>query len=90
MGVFPALFCVKVIGVTETTGEEIVVRACSIENMDNQCGIFKFESEVLRGCILTCNYDGCNHASSHLTLSHHLLLISLLIFISYSIIHLFV
>lgn len=51
----------QVIGVTEKTGEEVVIRTCSIENMDNQCGTFKFEDEMVRGCILTCNYDGCNH-----------------------------
>lgn len=80
IGVFPALFCVKVInplyliftywinywistqviGVTEKTEEELIIRTCSIENMDNQCGTFKFEDEMVRGCILTCNYDGCN------------------------------
>ena len=50
------------IGVSEKTNEEVVIRTCSIENMDNQCGTFKFEDEMLRGCILTCHYDGCNSA----------------------------
>lgn len=54
----------QVIGVTEKTGEEVVIRTCSIENMDNQCGTFKFEDEMVRGCILTCNYDGCNRGIS--------------------------
>ena len=45
---------------TEKTEEEVIIRTCSIENMDNQCGTFKFEDEMVRGCILTCNYDGCN------------------------------
>lgn len=34
-----------VIGVTEGSNEEIVIRACSLENMDNQCGKFKFQGE---------------------------------------------
>ncbi|CAG2106787.1 unnamed protein product [Medioppia subpectinata] len=48
IGVFPARFCVKVIGKTVTTGEELVIRACSLENMDNQCGSFKFEKDTLQ------------------------------------------
>ena len=31
-----------------TTGEELVIRACSLENMDNQCGNFKFEKDTLQ------------------------------------------
>lgn len=42
------------------TEEEHVIRACVLENMDNQCGVFRFESDTLQGCILTCDYDGCN------------------------------
>ncbi|CAG2167641.1 unnamed protein product [Oppiella nova] len=49
IGVFPARFCVKVIGKTVTNGEELVIRACSLENMDNQCGNFKFEKDTLKG-----------------------------------------
>ena len=46
------------------TGEEIVVRYCSLENMDNQCGDFKYMDEPFKGCILTCTYDGCNTATT--------------------------
>ena len=68
VGLFPALYCVKVIGVSQRTGEEVVIRSCSLENMDNQCGDFKFEDEPFKGCILTCTYDGCNEATSRLIL----------------------
>ena len=60
-GLFPAYYCVKMIGISQSTNEEVVVRYCSAENMDNQCGDFKYQNEPFRGCILTCNYDGCNH-----------------------------
>lgn len=48
----------------EDTGEELVIRACTLKNMENQCGSFRYENEKLKGCILTCNEDGCNSAKS--------------------------
>lgn len=30
------------------TGEELVIRACSLNNMDNQCGVFRFEKDTLQ------------------------------------------
>ena len=63
-GLFPAYYCIKMIGVSQVSGEEVVVRYCSMENMDNQCGNFKFMEEPFEGCILTCNYDGCNHSAN--------------------------
>ncbi|GBL80731.1 hypothetical protein AVEN_225368-1 [Araneus ventricosus] len=64
IGQFPANFCIKVIGKTVHTEEEHVIRACVLENMDNQCGVFRFESDTLQGCILTCDYDGCNRSTT--------------------------
>uniref|UniRef100_T1ILG0 Protein sleepless n=1 Tax=Strigamia maritima TaxID=126957 RepID=T1ILG0_STRMM len=61
-GTFPANFCLKVIGRDVTTGGIMVIRRCTLDNMDNQCGVFKFDNDTLRGCILTCNYNGCNEA----------------------------
>lgn len=69
IGVFPARFCVKVVGKTGNinqifflnviylviififlklveTEESLVIRACSLESMDNQCGKFKFEGSL--------------------------------------------
>lgn len=47
IGLFPARFCVKVIGKSMSSGDQLVIRACSLESMDNQCGLFKFESKSL-------------------------------------------
>ncbi|KAH9405119.1 hypothetical protein TYRP_000956 [Tyrophagus putrescentiae] len=78
--VFPARFCVKVTGKLLSTGHELIIRACSLESMDNQCGLFKFENEVYKGCILTCDYDGCNSATRPYSMSSLLghLVVSLL------------
>jgi hypothetical protein len=46
--------------VLATTNEKIVVRRCVMETMDTQCGKFRFEDDLLHGCILTCDLDGCN------------------------------
>lgn len=80
IGVFPARFCVKVTGKLLSTGHELIIRACSLESMDNQCGLFKFENEVYKGCILTCDYDGCNSATRPYSMSSLLghLVVSLL------------
>lgn len=60
IGQFPANFCLKIIGKKVTTGEQLVIRACIMENMDNQCGVFRFQDDSFQGCILTCDYNGCN------------------------------
>lgn len=66
VGRFPAHFCVKVVGRTLDTNIELVIRICSLETMDNSCGVFRYGNDVLRGCILTCNNDGCNAAPPRL------------------------
>ena len=38
----------------------LVVRTCVLEDMNSQCGTFKFQNDTLKGCLLTCDYDGCN------------------------------
>lgn len=62
IGRFPGHFCIKLIGRTVDTNSELVIRICSLENMDNSCGVFRYQEDVMQGCILTCNYDGCNGA----------------------------
>lgn len=64
VGKFPANFCVKVVGTVYGTREKLVIRTCTLENMENQCGEFKYEHESLAGCILTCQSDGCNPATN--------------------------
>ncbi|XP_021967922.1 uncharacterized protein LOC110863019 [Folsomia candida] len=63
IGEFPAHFCIKIIGVSYSTNEKIVIRRCTSETMDKQCGQFRFEDDLLRGCILTCDMDGCNSSN---------------------------
>ena len=50
--------------VAARTGEVLVIRNCVLKNMESQCGAFRFQDEMLHGCVLTCNYDGCNSAIS--------------------------
>jgi len=64
VGKFPASFCVKMDGVSMTTGAQITVRTCTLDNMDYQCGIFNFEDEIFRGCLVTCENDACNRSVS--------------------------
>ncbi|XP_065577482.1 U-scoloptoxin(05)-Sm1a-like [Artemia franciscana] len=63
IGEFPANFCIKIIGREYDSEDDMVLRKCTLESMDNQCGEFRFEDTLFRGCILTCDFDGCNIAS---------------------------
>ncbi|XP_076315499.1 uncharacterized protein LOC143228040 [Tachypleus tridentatus] len=56
----PARFCLKVLGKTAMNNEEVVIRACVREPMENHCGVFKYGEDTFKGCIVTCDYDGCN------------------------------
>ena len=76
VGYFPAGYCIKMKGKSRRTQEEIVVRSCALESMDNSCGIFKYEDELFEGCILTCTYDGCNHSQPSVSLSMRTLLLT--------------
>lgn len=60
------------------TSESLVIRTCVLENMDSQCGVFKFGEEQLNGCILSCDVDGCNHSATVIAS----LLTSLVVFIA--------
>uniref|UniRef100_A0A8D8LE12 Protein sleepless n=1 Tax=Cacopsylla melanoneura TaxID=428564 RepID=A0A8D8LE12_9HEMI len=64
IGLFPAHFCIKIVGRNVDTYAKMVIRACVIKNMDSQCGEFKFEDQTMTGCVLTCDFDGCNRVSS--------------------------
>ncbi|XP_059090278.1 U-scoloptoxin(05)-Sm1a-like [Tigriopus californicus] len=64
VGMFPGNFCIKLTGTSYATQETLVVRTCSLEDMNSQCGTLKFQEDVLKGCLLTCNFDGCNRAGS--------------------------
>lgn len=38
----------------------MVIRQCAMKTMDSQCGEFKYQDHTMNGCILTCDFDGCN------------------------------
>lgn len=48
----------------DTTHEKIVIRRCTSETMDKQCGQFRLGDDLLKGCILTCDLDGCNSSNN--------------------------
>ncbi|XP_076046493.1 U-scoloptoxin(05)-Sm1a-like [Oratosquilla oratoria] len=75
IGNFPANYCVKIIG-TSVNGEDLIIRTCVLENMDSQCGVFRFSNEQMTGCILTCDFDGCNAATPRVPSSWLLPLLS--------------
>ncbi|OQR76805.1 hypothetical protein BIW11_07539 [Tropilaelaps mercedesae] len=70
IGVFPAQYCVKLNGFSVSNNVELTIRVCSLESMDNSCGMFRYQSEYMQGCISTCDEDGCNAAPPTQTPSH--------------------
>ena len=42
----------------------MVFRGCSLESLDSQCGDFKFDEVRYRGCVTSCEDNGCNVANS--------------------------
>ena len=44
--------------------ESVVIRTCIMEDMNSQCGSFKFRGRKIRGCMLTCNDHLCNGAAA--------------------------
>ena len=53
---------VNAVAVAVDSGELMVIRACVRKTMDSQCGSFRYQDSMMKGCILTCDYDGCNAA----------------------------
>ena len=45
------------------TGIEVMVRTCTLENMGQQCGVFRFDGDMYKGCLSTCIGDACNSAT---------------------------
>ena len=87
VGLFPALYCVKMIGKSRRSQDQIVIRTCALESMDNSCGVFKYEDESFEGCILTCNYDGCNSSLDVFTHSHLFIMMTLMVQVMTSLTH---
>ncbi|CAM1326227.1 Uncharacterised protein g9200 [Pycnogonum litorale] len=81
IGLFPANFCIKIIGTSTETNVEVVIRACTLQNMDNQCGVFRYQDQYYNGCILTCTYDGCNSSRPSSKTSFSIFISVLFVFI---------
>ncbi|XP_045164967.2 uncharacterized protein LOC123528947 [Mercenaria mercenaria] len=62
VGLYPAKFCIKLIGNTVSDNIEMVYRGCSLESLDSQCGDFKYEGVRYRGCMMSCTEDACNNS----------------------------
>lgn len=83
IGLYPAKYCIKLIGTIVEDDIEMVYRGCSLDDLDNQCGDFKFEGVRYRGCMMSCTENACNGAVnwSGLTLMSAIVM-TLLLFIS--------
>lgn len=75
IGLFPATECIKMTVTDENEGHKftLVVRDCVVDNggtnseteigRQSHCGwmkVLQYNGERMRGCILSCNLDGCN------------------------------
>lgn len=78
---FEAFYCIKIKGV-KSDGHTVTIRTCSVTDWGSQCGDIFFEQgdkqETLRGCLASCNFDGCNDAipTSRLPSRHCLLVVA--------------
>ncbi|XP_060066682.1 uncharacterized protein LOC132546967 [Ylistrum balloti] len=81
-GLFPATECIKMIAYDDSTGFSLVVRDCVVDNggtnseteigRQSHCGWMReiqYDEKRMKGCILSCNSDGCNGASGLSTLN---------------------
>lgn len=57
----------------------MVIRQCAMKTMDSQCGEFKYQDHTMNGCILTCDFDGCN--SGQIKKPNKILQITLSVFV---------
>lgn len=75
IGFFPATECIKMTVTDENQGQKftLVVRDCVVDNggtnseteigRQSHCGwmkVLQYNGERMRGCILSCDLDGCN------------------------------
>ena len=63
----------QLIGLLVGDGHTVTIRTCSVDDWGSQCGEIFFEQgdevEKLKGCLASCNFDGCNIAMSILCLA---------------------
>ncbi|KAL4226310.1 hypothetical protein ACF0H5_014293 [Mactra antiquata] len=63
VGLYPAKYCIKLIGNAANGNVEMVYRSCSLETLESQCGEFRFEGVQYNGCVMSCTENGCNRTS---------------------------
>ncbi|XP_059152518.1 uncharacterized protein LOC131938479 isoform X1 [Physella acuta] len=76
VGMFPGTQCIKMFSIDEQRKVTTVVRNCVVDDggtnseteigRQSHCGwmkIIKFGKHTMRGCILSCDKDACNHGN---------------------------
>ena len=64
------ILCLQLLHFFSANGQSIVIRTCSMNDWGTVCGSVLFEhgsesnKEKITGCLETCNFDGCNTATS--------------------------
>ncbi|CAI5451753.1 unnamed protein product [Caenorhabditis angaria] len=93
-GLFPADHCIKIIGIkADNASETVVIRTCALDSGTltadteivriSHCGSFKYDGQQYKGCVQSCDTDGCNSTpSSNSPFLSLIILIFALIFIS--------
>ncbi|KAK3583596.1 hypothetical protein CHS0354_039417 [Potamilus streckersoni] len=79
-GYFRGTYCIKLLG-TKKDGSTILVRDCSDNDWGRHCGDITFDfdngKEDIKGCLETCDYDGCNSGNKLITNRHIIWIVSL-------------
>uniref|UniRef100_A0A8R1I8T6 Protein sleepless n=1 Tax=Caenorhabditis japonica TaxID=281687 RepID=A0A8R1I8T6_CAEJA len=75
-GLFPADHCIKIVGYrADNESKTLVIRTCALDSGTltadteivriSHCGSFKYEGHQYKGCVQSCDADGCNSSSIH-------------------------
>ncbi|KAK3095823.1 hypothetical protein FSP39_019680, partial [Pinctada imbricata] len=85
-GLFPATQCIKMIADDEARNFSLIVRDCVVDNGEanseteigrmSHCGwmkVIKYNNIRRRGCILSCQSDGCNTGSKQVAINSSVL-----------------
>ncbi|ULT91157.1 hypothetical protein L3Y34_009046 [Caenorhabditis briggsae] len=73
-GLFPADHCIKIVGYrADNESKTLVIRTCALDSGTltadteivriSHCGSFKYEGHQYKGCVQSCDTDGCNSSS---------------------------
>ncbi|GFO24497.1 hypothetical protein PoB_005100200 [Plakobranchus ocellatus] len=80
IGTFPGTQCIKMIAEDSSINYTVVVRNCVVDDggtnseteigRESHCGwmrVLKYNGRRMRGCILSCDTDACNHGNKFQT-----------------------